>query len=70
MRRALAYPYGEASYAQRPVASGREADRRYRGTLYKAERGKAAQVCLFAEEEKLSFEHGAKQQHLLGLQQE
>lgn len=41
-----------------------------RGTLYKAERGKAAQVCLLNEDEKRGFEYDGKHQHLKGLQQE
>ena len=42
----------------------------HRGTLYKVQKGKPVQVCKFTENEKRSFEHDAKQQHLKNLQQE
>ncbi|MEA5594725.1 hypothetical protein [Rivularia sp. UHCC 0363] len=42
----------------------------HRGTLYKVQKGKPVQVCKFTENEKKSFEHDAKQQHLKNLQQE
>jgi hypothetical protein len=47
-----------------------EADRRYRGTLYKVQRGKLVQVCKFSLDEKQSFENEVKQQQFKGLQQE
>ncbi len=42
----------------------------HRGTLYKVQKEKPVQVCKFTEDEKRSFEHNAKQQHLKDLQQE
>ena len=42
----------------------------HRGTLYKVQKGKPVQVCKFTEDEKINFEHNAKQQHLKDLQQE
>ncbi|NJM21723.1 MAG: hypothetical protein HC907_24920, partial [Richelia sp. SM1_7_0] len=42
----------------------------HRGTLYKVQKEKPVQVCKFTEDEKRSFEHDVKQQHLKDLQQE